>query len=147
VIRFAIKIMLSKLSPLQDPAVKGRGLVPVFVESGSELMRHFELDAGRLAAILNEGVEESRRVDPEDIQLIAMSGVQRSYLKLRFAGLRRVQDSDGGKKLDGNGNNGHSNEQDAAEGDQLEQSLRQYLYEKYLFVRPADGLNQRAGGV
>ena len=41
VIRFAIKQMLAQLAPLQDPGVGGRGLVPVFLESGPELMRHF----------------------------------------------------------------------------------------------------------
>src|ERR1039458_4964990 len=83
VIRFAIKLMLSRLAPLQDPTVCGRGLVPVFLESGPDLMRHFELDAARLSSIINEGVEQDRRVEPDDIQLLALSGIQRSYLKLR----------------------------------------------------------------
>ncbi len=105
VIRFAIKLMLAQLAPLQDPAVRGRGLVPVFLESGPELMRHFELDASRLATILNDGVEADRQVDPEDIQLLAMSALQRTYLKLRPHGnVPRTPD----------------------------QSLRQYLYDKYL---------------
>src|ERR1700690_4006137 len=63
VIRFAIKLMLGRLAPLQDPTVSGRSLVPVFIESGPELMRHFELDAARLSSIINDGVEESRRVE------------------------------------------------------------------------------------
>jgi hypothetical protein len=128
VIRFAIKMMLAKLTPLQDPLVRGRSLVPVFMESGAELMQHFELDAARLSAIINDGVEDDRRVEPDDIQLIAMSGIQRSYLQLRVSGLRRMPSTEGsnGGPTNGNGHNGHS------EVDSLEQSLRKYLYDKYL---------------
>ena len=82
VLRFAIKTMLERLSPLQDPKAGGRSLVPVFMESGAELMRHFELDASSLSAIINEGVEDDRRVEPDDIQLIALSGNRRSRLHL-----------------------------------------------------------------
>jgi Arc/MetJ-type ribon-helix-helix transcriptional regulator len=79
VIRFAIKTMLEQLAPLQDPKARGRTLVPVFVESGADLVRHFELDAGTLSGIINDGVEDERRVEPDDIQLIAMSGIQRNH--------------------------------------------------------------------
>ena len=80
VLRFAIKTMLERLSPLQDPKAGGRSLVPVFMESGAELMRHFELDASSLSGIINEGVEDDRRVEPDDIRLIAQSGNRRSPL-------------------------------------------------------------------
>src|ERR1700690_726543 len=112
VIRFAIKLMLAQLAPLQDPAVGGRGLVPVFLESGPELMRHFEIDAARIASIINDGVEADAQVDGEDIQLIAMSALQRTYLKLRQHG------------------NGGRNSGSGAEAP--EASLQQYLYDKYL---------------
>ena len=143
VIRFAIKLMLARVSPLQDLTVRGRGLVPIFLESGPDLMRHFELDAGRLFTIINDGVEPERRVESDDIQLIAMSGIQRSYVKLRVAGFRRTQAeaqaSDGaasgsGPSTSGKGLfNGHT----MGEEDPLDQSLRQYLYEKYLFSKPS----------
>lgn len=132
VIRFAIKLMLNRLAPLQDPSVAGRNLVPVFIESGPELMRHFEIDAARLASIINEGVEEEGRVDPDDIQLLAMSGVQRSYLRLRMPGLRR----DGGGEGARDGIAGISiagGRNTAAESESIDQSLRQYLVEKYLY--------------
>ena len=45
IIRFAVKTMLAKLAPLYDGEARGRNLVPVFVESGIELVRFFELDA------------------------------------------------------------------------------------------------------
>jgi hypothetical protein len=139
VIRFAIKLMLAQLAPLQDPTVGGRGLVPVFLESGPELMRHFELDASRLVSIINDGVEADRQVDPQDVQLIAMSALERSYIKLRSSVSRR-----GGPHEGGNGNgNGHDNGAGQAHGNghgngeagSPEQSLRQYLYEKYLYTR------------
>ena len=118
VMRFAVKIMLEKLAPLQDPGVLGSDLVPVFMEAGAELMRHFELDAARLSAIINDGVDDARRVEPDDIQLIARTGTQRSFLHLRVPGHH---------KINGDDQNGHG------EGDKLERSLRNYLYEKYLY--------------
>ena len=45
VIRFAVKSMLARLGPLYDPEAHGRNLVPVFVESGADLLRFFEIDA------------------------------------------------------------------------------------------------------
>ena len=148
VIRFAIKSMLATLAPLPDPNVTGRSLVPVFVESGAELMRHFDLDASRLAAIINEGADDTRRVEAEDIHLLAMSGNHTSYAKLRFAGVTHAN---------GNGHgNGHSNGY-AHHGsepiamppaaDSMDQSLRHYLYEKYLYSRSSDPTQLRTNGL
>jgi len=67
IIRFALKSTLSRIAPLCDPAIRGRNLVPVLVESGDELIRYFELDAFRLESIINEQVEEGRQVDRDDI--------------------------------------------------------------------------------
>ncbi len=134
VIRFAIKLVLSKLAPLQDPAVTGRSLVPVFLESGPELMRHFEIDSTRLASIFNDGVEEDRRVEPDDIQLIALSGIQRSYLRMRMEGVRRPGMGESQPTVDA-GVERVSAVTGAAsnDGEAVEQSLRQYLLEKYLY--------------
>jgi Arc/MetJ-type ribon-helix-helix transcriptional regulator len=133
VIRFAIKVMLSKLAPLQDLSVRGSSLVPVFLESGPELMRHFDLDAVRLAGIFNDGVSEERCIDPDDIQLIAMSGIQRSFVKLRVERLRRAQGPDAPAAHDHGTANGKCYVN--GEDDPLDHSLRQYLYEKYLFSK------------
>jgi len=118
VIRFAVKAMLSKLTPLFDPSVKGRALVPVFLESGSDIFRHFDLDAARLEAIINDGVEDQGRVESDDIHLIAMSGIQRSYIKLRLGSMNAGRTSE---------------EARAADGEQVDHTLRQYLYDKYIF--------------
>jgi hypothetical protein len=53
VVRFAIKMMLHRMLPLTDPAVRGRSLVPVLAEWGPEAVRHFELDATTLEEIVN----------------------------------------------------------------------------------------------
>lgn len=152
VIRFAIKLMLSRLALLQDPAIRGRNLIPVFIEAGPELLRHFELDASKLASIINDGVDEARLVDRGDIELIAMNALQRSYLKYRMAGLRRVRNAD----TFVNGTNGsaadeHRNGHAQLPGDDdesFEHSLRQYLYEKYLYSAQSDsnGHTSNTGG-
>jgi hypothetical protein len=111
IIRFAIKSTLNRIAPLCDPGIRGRNLVPVLVESGDELIRYFELDAFRLEKIINEDVGEGRHVDPDDIALLAMSGLREEYLVMRM--------SDGAA---------HPADM-AAQG----RSLRRYLYDKYVY--------------
>src|SRR5580658_5562349 len=111
IIRFAIKSTLHRIAPLCDPTIRGRNLVPVLVESGDELIRHFELDAFRLESIINDQVEEGRQVDRDDIALLAMSGLREEYLALRL--------NDGVSAVGEPGVNS--------------QSLRAYLYDKYVY--------------
>lgn len=111
IIRFAIKSTLNRIAPLCDPAIRGRNLVPVLVESGDELIRYFELDAFRLENVINEGVEEGRQVDRDDVALLAMSGLREEYLVMRLK--------------DGNGAPADT----ASSG----RSLRRYLYDKYVY--------------
>jgi len=119
VIRFAVKSMLARLGPLYDSEVHGRNLVPVFVESGAEMLRFFDIDASRLEAIINHGVEADRRVDRDDIALLALTGSQEPYAALKLSELNRSER--------------RRQNQNAAE---LSESLRQYLYAKYVY-RPA----------
>jgi hypothetical protein len=119
VIRFAVKNMLARLAPLYDAEVHGRNLVPVFVESGAELLRYFEIDATRLEAIINNGVEGDRRVDRDDIALLALTGTQEPYAALKLSALDRSE----------------RRRQSAAE---LSESLRQYLYAKYVYRSQAE---------
>jgi hypothetical protein len=111
IIRFAIKSTLSRIAPLCDPAIRGRNLVPVLVESGDELIRYFELDAFRLEGIINENVEAGRQVEPDDVALLAMSGLREEYLVMRLT-------EDNGAAVD------------AATASR---SLRRYLYDKYVY--------------
>jgi hypothetical protein len=114
VIRFAVKSMLAKLGPLYDPEAHGRNLVPVFVESGADLLRFFEIDAARLESIINGGVDIERRVDRDDIALLALTGSQEPYAALKLSELDHTE----------------RRERTAAE---LSESLRQYLYAKYVY--------------
>ena len=128
IIRFAVKVMLRRLAPLHDPQVRGRSLVPVFVESGNEIFRFFELDAMRLDSIINEGADEGSRVEHEDIQLIAMSGIQQSYARLRLSSIGSLKGSG-----PFNGRNAAGRADGSAEEEELGNSLRRYLYEKYVY--------------
>ena len=119
VIRFAVKNMLARLGPLYDPEVHGRNLVPVFVESGAELLRFFEIDASRLESIINNGVESDRRVERDDIALLALTGSQEPYAALKLSELDRTE----------------RRRQSSAE---LSESLRQYLYAKYVYRPTAE---------
>ena len=109
VIRFAIKSMLNRIGPLCDDGVTGRNLVPVLLESGDELIRFFGIDAYQLESIVNERAREELRVDRDDIALLAMSGLREHYLSMRI---------NGGPP--------------SADGAIRHQTLRVYLYDKYL---------------
>jgi hypothetical protein len=121
IIRFAIKSTLNRISPMCDPAIRGRNLVPVLVESGDDLIRYFELDAFRLESIINDQVEEGRQVDRDDIALLAMNGLREEYLVMRL--------KDGDPSTD-----------DPAP---RARSLRGYLYDKYVYRN----LEHRAEGL
>jgi hypothetical protein len=129
IIRFAIKSCLGRIAPLCDPAIRGRNLVPVLVESGDELIRYFELDAFRLESIINEQEDEGRQVDRDDIALLAMSGLRQDYLMLRL--------KDGNAAAAATGPPAHS--------------LRGYLYDKYVYRntdrRAANGSHVDADGM
>jgi hypothetical protein len=114
VIRFAVKCMLTRLGPLYDPEIKGRNLVPVFVESGAELLRFFDLDAARLESIINDDVDLARRVERDDIALLALTGGQEPYAALLLSELNKEERND-------------------ASVAELASSLRQYLYDKYVY--------------
>ena len=111
IIRFAIKWMLGRVAPLCDDAIRGRNLVPVLVEFGDELIRHFELDAYRLEAVINENADANQRVDRDDIALLTMSGLRDQYLVMR------MKDANGAGQ----------------EANAPARTLRNYLYDKYVY--------------
>jgi hypothetical protein len=113
VIRFAVKSMLRRLGPLHDREARGRSLVPVFVESGADLLRFFELDASRLEAIINGGVEAGKQVDRGDVALLALAGVQEPYAALMLGEFKQKEGGPAPPEAAG--------------------SLRQYLYDKYVY--------------
>jgi len=75
VLRFAIKTTLTRLSLLSDPAIRGRSLLPLFIDPTKELAAHFDLDASKLDELINGGVDEdTKRVPLDDLHGIAMNG-------------------------------------------------------------------------
>lgn len=128
VIRYALKVTLAKLAPLCDPGVRGRALMPVFVDTGVDILQHFDLDEESLDRIINDGVDdEAHRVEHSDLQLMAMIGMQRGYAKLSLRELQQTLAATASLPPGGN---------DALD-DTLSTSFRQHLYAKY--VRPAAG--------
>ena len=132
VIRFAVKVMLGRLAPLHDLGVRGKSLVPVFVESGTDIFRHFELDALRLDSIINQGADPEARVEADDIQLIAMSGIQQSYARLRLSSISHNYQSQN-KSANGSATDKAGRAAKPGEEEELGNSLRKYLYEKYVY--------------
>jgi len=106
VARFALKLLLSRVAPIADADVRGRRLLPAFIEVGEELIRHFELDVARLKSIINDGASGDQRVDESDIVLLAMSASGGSYVAMQL-------------------------EEYAKSSGSLE-GLRGYLYDKYV---------------
>jgi Arc/MetJ-type ribon-helix-helix transcriptional regulator len=135
VIRYAVRSALSKLGPLHDLAVRGRSLVPVFVESGTELFQFFDLDATRLETIINDEAEDGRRVDHEDIQLIAMSGVQKPFVRWHLARspVPTSGDHNPASGVNGRTFNGAAPDRSAVDDVEVTPTLREYLYEKYVY--------------
>ena len=117
VIRYAVKVMLARLSPLCDPAVRGRSLVPMFINSGVDILHHFALDQERLEEIINGDAPSAERIDSEDLQLMALMGVQRDYARVNLRQMQKPSKSAlTGNKLD----------------DTLTTSFRRHLYSKYV---------------
>jgi hypothetical protein len=84
VARFALKLLLSRIAPFADTDLRGRRLLPAFLEVGEEMIRHFELDVPRLKAIINDGAVGEQRVDENDIVLLAMSASGSSYAAMHL---------------------------------------------------------------
>ena len=121
VVRFAIKMMLHRMLPLTDPAVRGRALIPVLAEWGPEAVRHFELDAATLDEIVNADAPDEQRVEPEDLTLLTMVSAQESYAKLSLRALMPPSSPPV-----------HGDRRDASPVN----SMRRHLYAKYGFAAP-----------
>lgn len=117
VLRYAVELTLSRLGPLLDPEVAGVDLLPVFVETGSDMLRYFSIDSKRLDTIVNGGIDEpAHRVDSRDLALLAATyrddPVATVHLRALF---------------------GRSEAADGESPAELQQRFRDYLYRKYLF--------------
>jgi len=122
IIRFALKSTLARLAPLCDHSLRGRALLPVFLEAGSDLFKYFDLDAARLEEIVNTGVSKSQEVALDDLQLIALAGAQQTYARPRLDATKRAL----------------AKERSVFDQeDRLSDRLRGYLYSKYIQQEPA----------
>ena len=125
--RFAIRMLLARFAPLHNVNLGGRELLPLLMEFGAELAHYFELDAERLAWIINQGVDDpAQRVESGDIELLIMSTVQESYAYLR---LKELTDHD-------------------LEPQGIKAMVKRYIYEKYLTkdAPPLSGMTESVGG-
>jgi hypothetical protein len=113
-IRFALRHVLGRLSPLHDTDSRGASLLPVFVEFGNELTSYFDLDESRLESILNDGTGDDRRVDREDVGLLLMAGLEKTRLYARLSEITGL----------------------SIDPDSVREDFRNYLYAKYLFRKP-----------
>lgn len=111
VIRYAIRSMINRLAPLQDPGASGFSLIPVFVEYGAELSSYFDLDVSRLERIMNGDGDGEERIEKEDLVLLSMSGLAEPKV---HAKLRELQD------------------RNVEHGD-IPETLRNYFYDKYIY--------------
>ncbi len=119
IIRFAVKGMLARLGPLYEPEVRGRALVPVLIEAGVDFLRFFDLDAARLDSLINGDAEPDKRVAREDLALLALTGGQEPYAALMLSELVQADERQLRSK-------------------DLSGSLREYLYEKYVYRANGD---------
>lgn len=72
VVRFALRQLFKRLGPLHNGAAHGLHLLPLFLEYGTELIEHFNVDATQVEQILNRGVRSSNEaVDSDDVALLA----------------------------------------------------------------------------
>jgi hypothetical protein len=123
VIRFALKTMLARLAALCDNSVRGRALVPLFIEAGGDLFHHFDIDGTRLEEIVNGGATKEQAVESEDLHRIAIAGLQQNYAKLRLSKLPPDQ---------------AGVHEEPPLDDPLERLLRGYLYAKYVDTFSSD---------
>lgn len=140
IIRFAVKSTLNKLGPLHDPTVRGRALVPVFLDCGQELFQQFDIDTVRLEHIFNDGAEPVSQVARDDVHLIAMNRGRQPYLRWPAATPATTAAKAGmvathvPRDLNGRG---YVVESDLAEEpEEVERSsvsVRSYLFKKYLY--------------
>lgn len=112
--RFSVKNMLTKLMPLHDKDLRGVDLIPALLECGEDLLRYFDLDAEQLDHIINDGINDTtRRVDAEDLDLLALAIVNGNYVINRLSELCK----------------------EPVEVFRVNDALRGYLHAKYLGVQ------------
>jgi len=115
VYRFAIKTTLGKLAPFYDGEMRGKDLLPIFIEMCAELTTYFDLDTDNLDRLINgDLVDPAKRVEKDDIRLLSMLGMPEQYIYLKLRELAN-------KPMEHKG---------------MSSMVRQYLYDKYSYKEP-----------
>ena len=97
VFRFALRLAFAQLRPLYDRSMNGSALIPVFLECGADLIRHFELDAKAIDGIVNRANGESATpVAREDIELLAMLGLPEQYVHAKLNAMGKLDMNEAG---------------------------------------------------
>lgn len=116
VYRFAIKTTLTKLAPFYDTEMRGKDLLPIFIEICAELTGYFDLDTDSLDRLINGDLSDpGKRVDKDDIRLLSMLGMPEQYIYVKLRELAN-------KPVEHKGTSA---------------LVRQYLFEKYSYKEPA----------
>ena len=79
--------------PLMHSDLKGPDFIVALLDCGQELMKYFEFDAHQIDKIVNHGVSNSDCVSMEDIELVAIAGVNENYLAKRLSELGETVES------------------------------------------------------
>ena len=109
--RFIVKNTLAKLLPFQNEGVKGIDLIPALVDCGGDLTRYLDIDTDALDDIVNSGVNDpDKKVDKADLDMLALASVGASYVSYKLSELKNQPVDEAS----------------------LEDSLKEYLYSKYL---------------
>ncbi|MCG8315399.1 MAG: hypothetical protein MI976_19490 [Pseudomonadales bacterium] len=109
--RFIVKNTLAKLLPFQNEGVKGIDLIPALVDCGGDLTRYLDIDTDALDEIVNAGVHEPhKKIDKADLDMLALASVGASYVSYKLSELKNQPVDEAS----------------------LEDSLKEYLYGKYL---------------
>jgi hypothetical protein len=86
VIRYAIKSMLNRLSPLDVAGTFGKEVLPAFIENGADLAHAFDLNTAKLDLIINGSqANPADKVSRRDIELLTLSGKTDGYLRMRIS--------------------------------------------------------------
>ncbi|MBL4608281.1 MAG: hypothetical protein JKY01_10715 [Pseudomonadales bacterium] len=122
--RYIIKNSLSRLLPFQQNGMSGIDLIPALLDSGKDLTQHLDIDTERLDRIVNDGVsDEDRQVDKGDLDFVTLLGNNGSHDYLTF----KLRESRGSAVLEND----------------IDGSLKEYLYSKYLGGEPVTRLNRK----
>lgn len=123
-LRYAIRAVVVQLAPLLERDIRGKDLLPVFVDHEAELLRYFDLDAARLDDIINSDCPEDMRIEAQDLSLLAMSGRDRRNARVWIKSMIAHEIK--------------SHAPVAGGSDELLESLRHYFYQKYVFPDESD---------